>query len=1014
MSTSRVDHTATKLLDGTILITGGRDGSLTSLSSAELFDPSDDSLSSAGTMTHARNRHTAELLPDGTVIVAGAGYGSADTNTSELYDSGTWTAKGNLLDGRTGAICMTISGVAVFLAGIPSNTPVMSYDSATGQWSGLATAVVVRNIASSGATVFSVPFPTLSDSIAAPRLCQGPNKDVYVYCANSTGTSVFVGRVTAAGTTPWSGGGVTISSLLAPSISIDGMVRCCKTAAGIAVVYTKDKGTGVAAIYYRHLSEVDGSAIVTETQVCASPTSTVRDWVHTVSYKRGSTLILGERATHPSTLPIQQTITKVLDNGTIVYSNTADGLDRSSPIDDLWPSFHPNEFRANGRMPAITVHPTYYVGFTASSNFALRLYKLPATGVYQGVNATSAWSSELAAANQTTTNAYSTILAHPDGTGIYVVWHERKTGSPFADRVYCAKYLWDGTQSWKTYVSNSGFEANTNGPAKAVLTSSGKVAIAWDSNGSGSLRLYAQMVDTDGSVLFTAGGLQVSAGTVVTAFELQAGIADDMILVWPISTTAFDAQRVDSSGTKLWNSGSPLHPLTGLSSALVRTSARDVSGGMWFGYQTSSRAWGIKLSQTGVVSGPMRILPDATAWAAVVPFMFPSTNGDVFVVGRGVSPELNSQLINRITASGTYPWGSVAGIRFEPGYQTDPHRQIDSSGNGMTAGYDHAKLNAGASEGALWMYHTDFTTGVIDRPTAADYGGLYQINFNTTETANNSNFFYVGHLDPSGYNVFMCRERPNTTTGNNWYMALMYMKNGVVKNYIRQLHGHPIQTTAISTGSFDSGEGVELRGLGGLQYGTFTLPEIIDQINSVSAAFDLVFGYGMSTYGLDTTFKIQFGATVYSRTLPVYHEASPTDTASLLQYAFNHASAPAEMPPSPVTVQWDETTGKFKVISSANFTLIGSGETRGGAWTMLGFEPFANTVATLTGPLEISTTGRGERRRHQCWVAALGTTYVLPVANGSVATQNLMALLGFGPGDLTLGDALAPTPKFPV
>jgi hypothetical protein len=89
MTTARQGHTATVLLDKTVLAAGGKNGS-SILSSAEIFDPVASTFSTdGGAMNVERFRHTATLLPNGKVLVAGGQNSSSINGTAELYDIDT-------------------------------------------------------------------------------------------------------------------------------------------------------------------------------------------------------------------------------------------------------------------------------------------------------------------------------------------------------------------------------------------------------------------------------------------------------------------------------------------------------------------------------------------------------------------------------------------------------------------------------------------------------------------------------------------------------------------------------------------------------------------------------------------------------------------------------------------------------------------------------------------------------------------------------------------------------------
>jgi hypothetical protein len=88
MASARIDHTATLLSDGRVLIAGGVDTYSMPLDSAELFDPVAGTFSTvASPMTVAHYGHTATLLPGGKVLIAGGVDSSnAIVAAAEIYD----------------------------------------------------------------------------------------------------------------------------------------------------------------------------------------------------------------------------------------------------------------------------------------------------------------------------------------------------------------------------------------------------------------------------------------------------------------------------------------------------------------------------------------------------------------------------------------------------------------------------------------------------------------------------------------------------------------------------------------------------------------------------------------------------------------------------------------------------------------------------------------------------------------------------------------------------------------
>ena len=96
MATARGYHTATRLLNGKVLVAGGDNGGPGA--SAELYDPVANVWSPAGSLTVGRWAHTATLLLSGKVLVVGG----QNTASAELYDpsADTWSSAGNMAESR--------------------------------------------------------------------------------------------------------------------------------------------------------------------------------------------------------------------------------------------------------------------------------------------------------------------------------------------------------------------------------------------------------------------------------------------------------------------------------------------------------------------------------------------------------------------------------------------------------------------------------------------------------------------------------------------------------------------------------------------------------------------------------------------------------------------------------------------------------------------------------------------------------------------------------------------------
>ncbi len=139
--TPREDHTATRLADGRVLITGGQGGIFPGPGRlAEVYDPSTGIWVQTGSMAESRVFHEAVLLQSGRVLVAGGGGFSNPLSTVEIWDpaKNSWRFTGSMRLGREGfQLVLLNDGRALAIGGRNQDhdlAKVEVYDPDRGSW----------------------------------------------------------------------------------------------------------------------------------------------------------------------------------------------------------------------------------------------------------------------------------------------------------------------------------------------------------------------------------------------------------------------------------------------------------------------------------------------------------------------------------------------------------------------------------------------------------------------------------------------------------------------------------------------------------------------------------------------------------------------------------------------------------------------------------------------------------------------------------------------------------------
>jgi hypothetical protein len=124
LNTARKDHSASVLSNGRVLITGGTgyaaDSSLVTLNTTEIYNPDTNSVLAGPAMSVARARHSATTLLDGRVLISGGNNGSNDLASAEIYNptTGAIAATDSMSAPRSGHTALLLpNNNAVLIAG---------------------------------------------------------------------------------------------------------------------------------------------------------------------------------------------------------------------------------------------------------------------------------------------------------------------------------------------------------------------------------------------------------------------------------------------------------------------------------------------------------------------------------------------------------------------------------------------------------------------------------------------------------------------------------------------------------------------------------------------------------------------------------------------------------------------------------------------------------------------------------------------------------------------------------
>jgi len=154
MSVARSAHSAALLSDGTVLVSGGADGTFRApilFPGSERFNPITGAWTATGAVTTARGFHRTLTLADGRVLmIGGSDFVTTVFSASDLFNpaTGIWTPTGALSAARISHSATLLASGQVLVAGGSASSPLSSselYDAGTGSWASAGAMRVARS-----------------------------------------------------------------------------------------------------------------------------------------------------------------------------------------------------------------------------------------------------------------------------------------------------------------------------------------------------------------------------------------------------------------------------------------------------------------------------------------------------------------------------------------------------------------------------------------------------------------------------------------------------------------------------------------------------------------------------------------------------------------------------------------------------------------------------------------------------------------------------------------------------
>ena len=389
------------------------------------------------------------------------------------------------------------------------------------------------------------------------------------------------------------------------------------------------------------------------------------------------------------------------------------------------------------------------------SGGAIITWRDPRSGIFnndiyaQRIDANGAvqWTSNGVAICTVTEHQTAPSISSDGSGGAIITWIDQRNGND-AD-IYAQRINAVGALQWTADGVAISTAASQQYVSGIISDDSGGAIISWSDSRSGSVDIYAQRIDSNGTVQWTADGAAVRTG--IGSQDYPGLISDGSggaIITWLDNLSGTNdvyAQRINASGAVQW-AGSGVPVCTAADNQEVPTITSDGSGGAiitWSDLRSGSEydLYAQRIAANGAVQWTANgAVISAAANSQVVPTIVSDGSGGAIITWwdyRGGNADIYAQ---RISGVGVVQWTSNGvAIATAVGNQTSSRITSNGSGGAIITWEDY-RGGATSDVYAARVFSDGSLPVELVTFAAAACGSFVMLNWNTATEVNNYGF----------------------------------------------------------------------------------------------------------------------------------------------------------------------------------------------------------------------------------------------------------------------------------